>query len=74
MNAKRVGNQKRWEVSSVQLESHLISRSEYKLRVAEWAEVIYFQFSQLPDHSNYLSLEPLPLQTNAEEFEMQDAA
>ncbi len=64
----------KWNAESVALATHPIPHSEYKKLVEEWAEVIYLHFCQLPENSNFLALEPLPLHVVAEKVEIPNAA
>ena len=64
----------KWNAESVAIATHTIPHNEYKKLVEEWAEVIYLQFCQLPEKSNSLVLELLPLRFAAEKVELPNAA
>ena len=64
----------KWNAHEVAVATVSIERDQYRKLVAEWAEVIYLNFCQLPENSNSLALELLPLPILAEKVEVADAA
>ena len=66
--------QSKWNAHEVAIVTVNIEQDQYRKLVAEWAEVVYLSFCQLPENSNSLALELLPLHAVAEKVEVADAA
>lgn len=64
----------KWHAHEVAIATISLEQDQYRKLVAEWAEVIYLHFCQLPENSNSLALELLPLHAVAEKVEVADAA